>query len=370
MKLLITIAISVILILALAVPAAASSSIQIGVTVQQGGGDPPTVKCKWEQDLTPSLENGDPSHATPLSQFLPPLVKNGKKTLQYFAVVTDLQDGGNVAQAFADVYHPKGVPAPYSTSTDPRGPLFKYEVPFANLAGGYSTGEKTSEIALVTAAYNAGLITFQTGYSLADVTYELNKGTAALWFGSADIDYEQPAGLYTVNVYAIDQNSNASAVLTNQFLYVPVAGVEVDFTSISYGQVSLGLEKMVAGDTTWVSPPAPAGVGQSNQATVRNIGNTWAHVIVTESDLGLGKDITNTWNVRFDARMGSDDTNKVYFDPNVATTLPNYLALSSLDELDFSILVKKGMSGTSYTGSMVIGASVEPFSSTTPTINK
>ena len=361
MKLLITMVIAIVLILAATVPAAAATSVGIGVTVQQGGGDPPAVKCKWEQDLTTTLEDGDPSHATPLSQFLPPMVKNGKKPVQYFAVVTDLQDGGNVAQAFADVYHPSNAPAPYNASKDPRGAYFKYEVPFRNLAGGYSTGEKAAEVALVTAAYNAGLITFQTGFSLADVTMELNKGTAALWYGSAELDYEQPAGLYTVNVYAIDQNSNASAVLMNKFLYVPVAGVEVDFTSVAYGSVSLGVEKMVAGDTTWVSPAAPAGVGQSNQATVRNIGNTWAHVIITESDLGLGKDITNMWNVRFDARMGNDDVNKVYFDPNVATTLPNYLLLSTQDELDFSILVKKGMSGQGYTGTMTIGASIEPF---------
>ncbi len=362
MKLFITTVIALVLILAIAVPAAAAAPpIGIGVTVQQGGGDPPVVKCKWEQDLTTTLEDGDPSHATPLSQFLPPLVKNGKKTVQYFAVVTDLQDGGNVAQAFADVYHPSNAPAPYNASADPRGLYFKYEVPFVNMAGTYSNSNKAAEVNFVTAAYNAGLITFQSGYSLAEVTMELNKGTAALWYGSADLDYEQPAGLYTVKVYAIDQNSNASAVLANQFLYVPVAGVEVDFTSIAYGSVSLGTEKMVAGDTVWVSPAAPAGVGQNNQATVRNIGNTWAHVIITESDLGLGKDINNMWNVSFDARMGNDDTYKVWFDPTVATTLPNYLKLSTQDELDFSILVKKGMSGQAYTGSMTIGASIEPF---------
>ena len=321
----------------------------------------PIVKCKWEQDNSASEENGDPTHADPGSSFLPPLVKDGKWMIKYYAVVTDEEDGGAVAQVYADVFHPAGSPPPYSTSTDPRGNLFKYEVPFNKL--GYGTSQQT----LVTNAYNMGLISFTSPYGLAEVIEEMQKGTADLWMGQAEIDYEQPAGDYDVNVYAVDTNNNQSAVLLNQFLYVPVCGIEIDFTGIVYGSVNLGVEKMIAGDTIFVSPAELAGAGQANKATVRNIGNTWAHVTISESDMGFGKDVTGMWNVSFDARMGNDNANRVVFDPDLTVELPNYLGLSSQDELDFSILVKNGF-GT-HTGTMTTGCSIEPFTSPPPPIN-
>jgi len=337
------------------------------VTIQTGGGTDPVVKCKWEQDTTASLEDGDPTHieyspdVTANAQFLPPLTKGGKKMIRYFAVVTDAEDGGNVDQVYADVYHPKDSPPPYSTSDDPRGAYFKYEIPFSSLAGDYTAEEKAAEIDFLNDAYNAHLIKFQSGYDIDDIRYELEKGTASLWMGQKEIDYEQPAGDYTVNAYAIDQTSNISEVLVNFFNYVPVAGVEVDFSSVNYGSVRLGVEKMVTGDTVWDTPldaaPSP------NPATVRNIGNTWAHVTIYQTDMGFGKDGNGNWNVMFDARMGSDDINKVSFAPNTTVTLPNYLQLSSQDEIDLSIVVIKGTSGATYTGTLTIGAEIEPFTS-------
>jgi len=360
----------------IAQPVLAATGPTTSVTVATGGGNNPIVKCKFEWELdnnitvppstTPitaanSLESGDKSHSIPGSQFNPPMIKNSVKMLQYFAVVTDEEEGGNVSQVFVDVYHPAGVPAPYSTSEDPRGPLFKYEIPFNIIGHDAAAREK------VNTAYNAGLIKFGPAYNITDVIFEMTKGTADLWYGEKVIDYEQPAGNYTVNCYAIDHNSNISPLLQNTFLYVPLAGVEVDFTAINYGSVNLGVHKMIAGDTDWDEPYAPA--PSPNLATVRNIGNTWAHVKITESDLGLGKDGLNRWNVQFDARMGSNDQNKVFFDPFVETTLPNYLALSSQDELDLSIMVIKGFSGSTYSGTITIGASIEPFTSPAPIIN-
>jgi len=349
-------------------PVLAATGPTTSVTVATGGGMNPIVKCKFEWELdnnitvppdtTPiaaanSMESGDKAHAVPGSQFNPPMIKSSVKMLQYFAVVTDEEEGGNVAQVFVDVYHPAGVPAPYSTSSDPRGPLFKYEIPFDMVGHDAAARDK------VNAAYNAGLIKFGPAYNITDVIFEMTKGTADLWMGQKEIDYEQPAGNYTVNCYAIDHNSNTSALLQNTFLYVPLAGVEVDFNAINYGSVNLGVHKMIAGDTIWNTPLAAA--PSPNLATVRNIGNTWAHVKITESDLGLGKDGLGRWNVQFDARMGSDDANKVLFDPFVATTLPNVLALSSQDELDLSIKVIKGFSGQSYSGTITIGAVAESF---------
>jgi len=351
-----------------------AASISSEVTVQSTG-NPPVIKCKWEAEPITDLESGDPTHvmykpaATSNAQFNPPMVKGAKKPIEYYVVVTDLEEGGNVAQVFVDVFHPVLSPPPYSTSTDPRGVLFKYEIPMTPmvqfLPGGIiSDTDKNNEIALLNAAYNAKLITFAGAYTLAEVALELSKGTAVLWKGTALIDYEQPAGDYTVKAYAIDHSNGTSNPLVNTFTYVAIAGVEVDFSKIVYGSVSMDVNKMIAGDTIWDANPTPVvvGEGQPNQATVRNIGNTWAHVTIKEDDMGFGKDINGMWNVAFDARMGNSDTYKVFFDPTVVTTLPNFLKLSTQDELDLSIKVHKAVPGKIlYSGAIVIGATIEPF---------
>jgi hypothetical protein len=346
-----SLAIVILVVIALLVPSVIQAQTT-SVTIQQGGGDAPFIKCKWEQQpvaLNPDLEDGDPLHLTDGFQLLPPLVKCAEKPYEFYAVVTDAQGPGTVAQAFADVYHPVGSPEPYGpTSIGGVQDLeyFKYEVPFVDLQALGMT--KAEAAAIVQYAYNRGLITFDPTVDLADVLFELEKDTAHLWAGYADMWYEQPAGCYDVYVYAVDKNDNLSDYLWNCFEYVPVAGIEVDFTSIDFGSVALGQEKPVPGDTVWDDP---AGV---NKATVRNIGNTWASVQVMFDDMGFGRDIYGNWNVLFDARMGSDDAYYVGgIEPDTIVTLSNALGLSTLDELDFSIDVLKGF-GT-HNGTLTLG---------------
>jgi len=337
------------------------------VTIGPGGGDIPVVDLKWEQQpvtVNPDLEDGDPLHAVPGFQILPPMVKCETKTIEYYAVVTDSQDGGNLAQAFADVYHPYGSPEPYGPSViggiDPR-PYFKYEIPFTDLQAAGMT--KQAAMAIVQTAYDAGLITFASGVVLGPigtpgtVLYQIDKDMAHLWMGEAEIDYEQPAGMYDVGVFGYDSNNNLSNGLWNQFEYVAVAGIEVDFAQIAFGAVNLGQEKMIPGDVIWNSPD---GV---NNATVRNIGNTWVSVQLVFDDMAFGQDVTGNWNVRFDARMGSD---QAYYVGNILpyaeTTLQNALGLSTLDELDLSIRVLKG-SGT-HAGTLTLSAVERAFTYT------
>jgi len=381
MKKLLTVALALVTVLSMAVPAAAQEvAVGVGtsVTVANGGGDIPIVKVKWEQEpddnfvpsigtVTNNLESGDPDHSEPGTQVNPPLIKNSKKYIDYYAVVTDTESLGNVSQVFADVFHPMGVPNPYNNSThtaidgEPTqlSRYFKYEIPFVKL------GHSEVEIDLVEDADEAGLMTYNSTFDLAEVIFELEKGTADLWKGTALIDYEQPAGMYTVRVYAVDSNNNLSVCLSNQFKYVNIAGVEVDFTSMNFGSVNLGVEKMIAGDTNFVSPAAPAGQGAANQATVRNIGNTWAFVSVKFDDMGFGQDINGQWNVQFDARMGN---NQLYYQGNIlpytTRTLTNALGLSKKDELDLSIKVIKGFG--SHSGTITIGAVEMPFQDPVP----
>jgi len=330
-------------IMALAVIPAMAGNVTLG-TVNTSvaistGGNPPTIKAKWEQDLTASLEDGDPAHnisnqpgVGPNAQFLPPCVYQGKKPYRLYSVVTDPEEGGDVLSASADVYHPDG--------------SFKYQIMQTKL-------DTPASLAAFDAAWAAKLVTNNTLYTIADIRHEIEQGTAKVWVGEAELDYEQQSGNYTVMATAQDHNSNTAPPLTNYFTYVPTNCFDIDFTSIDFGAVTVGTPKKINGDTIWQVPgPAPT----PNGATVRNIGNTNLKVTLNFSDMGFGYSGVApnlTSNVQFDANLGLTGVN-IIFDPFTTVTLPDVLNHSSQNKLDLSIHVKKG-TGT-HTGTMTIGS--------------
>jgi len=370
MKKLLTIVMVVVLSVALGLPAMAQT-VTTGVNVTGGTTTPPVVKAKWEQDLTASLEDGDPAHLTSGSQFLPPGVFGGQKPVQYWVVVTDDEGVSTINQVVVDVYHPSGPPENGS---------FKYQI-ILTLVDKVAVG-----IPAYDAAVAAGLVHYNTGFTDAEVDDELDKSTAQVYMGSADIDYCQPGGDYRVVADAYDGGLWGSEAvpptnLENTFLYVPVPGIEIDFNALQYGDVVVSAEKWIAGDTVWDTPIGAA--PSPNRATVRNVGNTDVKITVNETDMAFGfsgappataysgstpptnvnttpASYQSSWNVVFDARLGSLAANAMYFDPNVTATLPNELPLCNKDELDFSIHVYKSTAGT-HSGSMTIGFVLSPF---------
>jgi len=303
-----------------------------GVTVPEGGGQIPVIKAKWEQDYSQVLEDGDPAHIIPGSQFLPTCNYQAYEPIKYCVVVTDEEDNGNVQQAWVDVYHPVN-------SWD--NGSFKYEVPLTMVT------DKQTSINLVTDAYNAGLIAFNRAYTLTDVLFELNKSTAKVWCGDGELYYEQPAGIYTVKAGALDFNSNPSLPLENTFEYVPTTCFAVDNDAINYGSVRVGNMKVVAGDTIFSI--------NDSMMTVRNLGNTYMQVTALQNDMGFGKDINGMWNVEFDGRVGHV-VDSITYQPFEVATLPGLLPHSTDDEIDFSIHLKKATRTGNYGGTMTLGS--------------
>jgi hypothetical protein len=374
MKKIIVIVFALVLVMSLTLPAVAqpppptpipgnSVDVSTGVNVSGGTTTPPIIKCKWEQDTTALLEDGDPTHDIAGSQFLPPGVYNGTKMVQYWVVVTDPEGVSTVSKVSVDVYHPDG--------------SFKYQVILTKVDK-FSVG-----LPAYLAAKAAGLVTYNTGYMPTgplmeddDVWTELDKCTAEVYMGSEVMDYHQPCGLYRVNADAMD-NGNAWASenntdLQNFFKYICVPKFEVDFNALNYGNVSVCSEKWIAGDTVFDDPIAPA--PNPNPATVRNIGNIPIKLTVMQTDMGFSHsgatptayqgstpppDGASNWNVVFDARMGSIVTNGMYYDPLVEVTLPNVLPLCNTDELDFSIHVVKSTAGP-HSGTITLGCVPAP----------
>jgi len=384
------------------------------VTVQSGSGSSPFVKASWVQEpdnnitlangtvqtVVNNMESGDPGHQTAGTQINPPVIFNASKTIDFFAVVSDPAGVANLSAAvggdvFGYVFSPANSPLPYSTPKDPTfgAPDYKFKSEFT-----YDLGSGATAIADLTAAYNAGLVNFgpvaaqdpnitQEGATLGQnytfanlhnsgLTGELDKHVAELYEGVGVLTYEQPAGQYSIDVYAIDKAGNVSPTLVTPFWYLAIPAVETDFTTITYGNVTLRVPLTIPGDVTW----------GNNIATVRNIGNTWVNVTVAQDDMGFGVAGTQTptkyqgtvppvfsstpsgsqsnWNVYFDAVLGTNV--EMYYDPTAkgspmtnVVTLPGVLDLSTMNELDFSIFINDGM-GT-HSGNLTVSAKSVAF---------
>jgi len=179
MKKVLAIVLALALSLALAVPVVAGD-VDTSVTLSSGGSTPPVVKCKWEE---PDMDLTKPG-----TQINPPGVFGGTVNVKYFVVVTDAENGGDVAQAWVDVFHPSDWPDPETGECG----SFKYEVPLTRWEK-KTDAIKTAVLAKFTAADAAGLVTYAPGYNYSEVWNELFKCTADIWRGNADLSYHQPA---------------------------------------------------------------------------------------------------------------------------------------------------------------------------------
>ncbi len=339
-----------LLLVAVPVMAADGQAVTTQVDVQGGTTTPPIIKCKWEQDTTPDLEDGDPTHSTPGAQFLPPLEYDGTKAVQYWAVVTDPEGVETVSQVTVDVYHPAGPPENGSKKYQlilTRVPKFEDGIP------------------AYIAARDAGLVTYNSGYTHTEVMTELEKCTAEVYLVQENLSYHQPGGDYRVVADACDVSggwaSESEADLENFFRYVPICGIEIDFTAVNYGPTTVCYNKWIAGDTVFDDPPGIA--PDETLATVRNIGNTDAYITLCQDDMGFsysGPPENKAWNVEYDARLGSNPAYEKVYVPYETVQLPNRLPLCNTDELDFSIHVKKSTVGERV-GNMTVGCMEAPF---------
>lgn len=407
MKKLLVILLALALSVALAVPVVMAGEPPPKVTptevvVPEGGGSSPIIKAKWEQDKTDCLEDADPLHeksgaqwddnANCNAQFQPPCLFEGKKHVEYWAIVTHDYGVDEIAKVYVDVYHPMDFPderlaemglerKKYELQLEPQDKKVNPDAP-----GGY---DPDGAIDAFVQAWEAKLVTWNPAcYATADEAYadimdELLKCTAKVYMVQGVLDYHQPCGDYKVEIKAVDKKSNWKQFV-NCMTYECVCCFDIDFDKVDFGKINICSKKWIAGDTTFDDPVAPA--PDPNPATVRSIGNCDMHLMIHQSDLvgdvegALG--ITGTddpteyqgtvqpnikdpdpgwqhsgpsnWNVHWDARLGNAPINERFFDPCVEVELPNKLKLCNKDELDLSIHIVKAKPDI-YKGTMTLG---------------
>lgn len=356
------VALSMIFAMSLAIvsPALADNgngkSVRVDLTRDTTGGANPIVKAKWEANVDRYTDADIAAGA----QFMPSGQYQVNKRIAMCAVVTDPDGLADVGNVYADVFYPSAIDL---------GPSHQPLVGQSG-AGCGALMQEDSLVKLDKAAgidlfcnkvrtLNTNLPTFNTepiAYNYDEICKadgELMKETAAVYCGEKDLSYEDPSGDYIVWAVAQDK-VGLQGVLKNKFTYLPVTAFETDFSAVNYGTVRLNTHKIISGNLVW-EPSV------STTPTVRNIGNTRLEMKVMQDDMGLGK-TDNIWNVKYDARVGSNAIFAIY-DPNVLTTLADPLDLSEMDEMDFSVDISKfppTHEGDNYTGQIVLSAGMVP----------
>jgi hypothetical protein len=335
----------------LAALASTTGMVSTGLTRDTSGGETPIVKAKWEANVDRYTDELPDAGA----QFLPSGMKDINRTISICAVVTDPDGLADIDNVYADVFYPKNIALGDSHVALPD-------------QSGDGCGELMQEDTLERLDKQAGLDLFcnmvrnnnnnlptfnPSGLydydEICAIDGELQKETAAVYCTDKDLSYEDPSGMY--EVWAVGQDKNGlQGTLVNEFEYLPLTAFEADFNQVTYGNVRLNTHKIISGDLTW------DGLNQG-PASVRNVGNTRLQMSVYQDDMDFG--LTDTqWNVKYDARVGSFASSVNYY-PETTKWLMDYLDLSELDEMDFSIDVSKfppTHDGDSYTGSMTLGA--------------
>ena len=345
-------------------------TVDTGLDRGTGGGAIPIVKAKWEA----KTDGYSDDLTNPGAQFTAPGQWNGTMNYKVCAVVTDPNGMPDIAGVYADIYYPTGIAI---RDLNPSTDVHRDTNAGTQDHGQGGLGAFIEQNTLLPLSKNDGynlfcnnvknnnnnLPTIYEGYSYDEICAadgELNKEEAYVYCDPKSLTYEDPAGLYTVKVTAQDKAGNNSIVRQNNFEYLPLTGFEKDFTAVSYGQVLLNTHKKISGDLNWSTP---------NNPSIRNIGNTRLWMKVAQDDMGLGQS-SGVWNVQYDARVGDNIADWTIYGPSgfKGNTTPSYtqlediLDLSEMEEMDFSILVKKWPdANTGYGGSMWLNADSAPF---------
>lgn len=362
MKKLIALTLMLGLTVMVAGPALTTASDTITTTLQKGtgGGTAPIVKVKWEANRDRWSDDDSDEGA----QFRAPGEWGAIREYAVCAVVTDPNGVSDIHGVYADIYYPD-IPA-MEEGDDPDNPTggcgkFIEENTLTKL----SKPEGIELFCNNIQQDNPNLPIFAEGYDFGEVCWELEDEEAYVWCSEKELIYEDPAGEYRVEVFALDKAGNRSEVLENTFEYLPYTGFETDFNSVDYGEVLLDTHKIISGDREWDT---------SSRPTVRNVGNTRLRMKVAQDDMGLGQSSGN-WNVKYDARVGNDESDwrnywpfKFKDDPGEPSgydykKLYEILDLSEQEKMDFSVLVTKWNNDGPFEGEMWLAADYYPFES-------
>ena len=359
----------------------ATGGIGTGLDRGEGAADSPIIKAKWE--MLGSYENlsGADDRITPGAQFDAPGVWDAQMDYSICAIVGDRGGSAPVDGVYTDIYYPLDrafhpeAPAPFDDKINGGGgtiasPVTPYDYGMSGC--GDQRGDE-NRLYKLDKMVGYGLFCdnirnnnnnlpsfFEVEGILFDYNEicaqdgELMEETAYVYCANKELIWEDPAGDYKVEVFALSTYGQFSNLAVNYFEYLPLTSYDVDFSDVDYGTVLLNVEKKVIGDFTF-DPSF------SDRPTVRNTGNTRLNMGVEQNDMGMGT-TDSVYNVSYRARVGNEEMDWKSYIPYEHIWLEDVLDLSETEKMDFNITVTKFPNpDTHWVGTMTLDARATAF---------
>jgi len=159
--------------------------------------------------------------------------------------------------------------------------------------------------------------------------------------GSYDMMFYDPAVTYTVEVYAED-SEGMNHTKNDTFDYSSLVALEMDVSLVAFGNMEVGQEKEIIGDTDW----------ESGTATIKNLGNVVIDAKINATDFVSGGN-------KFDAeqsyaRFGELDYHSLTNNERVESELDLLFGQNVLENIDFKLIIPNGAFPGSYTSKVSV----------------
>jgi hypothetical protein len=277
-------------------------SVNTLASVAAGGGAVPIVDAKWElpdmQTVTGfqywagsgptdlnlnTIPDADDDPLTPGMQMYPWLCDEpNERAIEYWAIAEDETGLADIIAMFDKVYQP-GTDAGQALCPNGTAPVdgycFKYQPELAvvscDLIGRWDESVPSSVVTLAPAILAAIDTNQITKAAAEELVKRCTKGEVLVAMTTLTIAQHEPAGVYKVDAYAQDHNSNLGT-LANTFEVLPIIGLRIDFTQVDWGSIQSGIKDVVSGDEDLLTPLRP---------TLKDCGNVNMRITLKYSDM-------------------------------------------------------------------------------------
>jgi hypothetical protein len=318
------------MIMAIYVPMVTAQNIPTEAVITQGG-SPPVI-----EKIFVLPDSADPLHVIPGTQILPnPGTGNTENNTAFwkYAVVSDPNGKADIGAVFEYLINTTGIQGAEKTTT--------------------AITVQSEWEAILLDALNQKVIT-QAEYD--DLLWKLDplKLQATMFKVQNTLTNHDLPGVYTVKIKATD-NGGATSIATAPFDYVALKALELDFSDINYGPISVNSPKWVAGNPVFT-------VGGDGKPTLKNQGNTPLQVKINASDLVSSVTTDLTYGQKILAEylsvelLGQHVNNILENGPGLKTpvVLDGFLQPCTPTQISFDIRAPIGTGSGTYKGSMTI----------------
>ncbi len=305
-------------------PLAVAQEVDVSVEISSAG-NPPVIEEMFVLDMVDNEynESGDLPHLVAGTQIMPNpgsglTVVNTE--FYKFIVVSDPNGNADISTVFEKLFNTTGAQM---------GP----EVTCVDI-----TNTQDQQDAL-DAALECGLISSDQYENLLWMLDPLKQQAKMFKVANNLTNHDEP-GTYEVYFKPVDMGG-AYVIGYTYFDYLALKAIELDFNSIDYGQIMIGVEKWVAGDDVW---------GTSAKPTIKNQGNDPLQITVSATDL-TGAQLGQTIGAEY---LSVELLGEHHYDLATPFTMSGFLMPCTPTQISFDITAPFGTASDSYSGDVYI----------------